>query len=64
MTGVVTVQETKFWKPNMNNLKGKKGRAILTQLRNLQPASTEEMEKEADECMRRILAKRQNEKTT
>lgn len=61
MTGVLDVQEPKYWKPNMNNLKGKKGRAILTQLRKMQPASTAQIEKEAEECLKRILARRQND---
>ena len=64
MTGVVAMQEKKYWKPNMNNLKGKKGRAILMQLRNMQPASTLQVEKEADECMKRILARRKQDETT
>ena len=64
MVGEVTMRETRYWKPNMNNLRGKKGREIMAQLRNMQKPSTHELEQEANAYMEKILARRQNEKTT
>lgn len=60
MFGGVILKDTTYLKPNMNNLKGKKGRAIMDEIRKLKPASHDTVRKEADECMERILAKRKN----
>ena len=58
------MRETRYWKPNMNNLKGKKGREIMAQLRNMQKPSTHELEQETNAYMEKILASRQHEKIT
>lgn len=64
MIGAVRMRDRGYWKPNMNNLKGKKGRQILSQLRNMQSPSTEKLENEAKDCMDRILAKRRGGEIT
>ena len=63
MTGALKMRNTQYWKPNMNNLKGKKGREILSQLRSMQAPSTEQLEDEAKKYMEKILAKRRDEET-
>ena len=64
MIGEVKMRARGYWKPNMNNLKGKKGRQILLQLRNMQSPSTEKLENEAKKCMDRILAQRRDGEIT
>ena len=46
----------------MNNLKGKKGRAVLAETRSMKAPSTEAIRREADLYMKQILAKRENTK--
>ena len=52
----------RYVKPNMTNLKGKKGKAVLAEIRSMRATSMDDVRKEADECMKRILAKRENAK--
>lgn len=51
-----------YHKPNMNNLKGKKGKAVLANIREMKATSLEDVRKAADECIKRILDRRRNEK--
>ena len=44
----------------MMNLKGKKGRAILAEIRSMKATPMDDVQKDADDCMKRILAKRKN----
>lgn len=62
MTGGIIMQVIRYGKPNMNNLKGKKGRAVLAEIRSMKAPSTEEIRREADVYMKQILAKRKNAK--
>lgn len=64
MLGGITMRNVVYIKPNMNNLKGKRGRKAFEQICSLQPASRENLKKEADACMERILARRKNERIT
>ena len=50
-----------YSRPNMNNLKGKKGRAVLEEIRNMKAPSYDDIKGEADECMERIKKKRKEE---
>ena len=50
-----------YGRPNMNNLKGKKGRAVLEEIRNMKAPSYDDIKGEADECMERIKKKRKEE---
>ena len=61
MDGGITMRERKYIKPNMTNLKGKKGRAILAEIRSMDAKPLDNIRREADECMKRILARRKNE---
>jgi len=40
------MQAKRFTKPNMNNLKGKKGRAVLAEIRSMKAPSTEAIRRE------------------
>lgn len=42
----------------MKNLRGKLGRSVLKQIRTAQKPSLESVKREADECIARILARR------
>lgn len=53
---------TKYVKPNMTNLKGKKGKAILAEIRSMKAKPMDDIRRDADACMSRILARRQNAK--
>ena len=48
----------RYVKPNMTNLKGKKGRAILAEIRNMKAKPMDDIRRDADACMNRILAGR------
>lgn len=50
----------KYVKPNMTNLKGKRGRAILDEIRNMKAKPMDDIRWDADECINRILARRNN----
>ena len=56
------MQAKRFTKPNMNNLKGKKGKAVLAEIRSMKAPSTEAIRREADVYMKQILTKRENAK--
>lgn len=62
MIGGGTVQGIRYVKPNMMNLKGKKGKAILAEIRSMKATPMDDVRKDADECMKRILARRKNAK--
>lgn len=62
MIGGGTVQRIRYVKPNMMNLKGKKGKAILAEIRSMKATPMDDVRKDADECMKRILARRKNAK--
>ena len=62
MIGGCTVQVIRYVKPNMMNLKGKKGKAILAEIRSMKATPMDDVRKDADECMKRILARRKNAK--
>ena len=47
-----------YGKPNMANLSGDLGRAIMKQIRNTPSPDWEKMEKEADAIEKRIIAAR------
>ena len=57
-----SMQTVRYVKPNMTCLKGKKGRAILAEIRSMKATPMDDVQKDADECMKRILARRKNEK--
>ena len=54
-----TPKEPRYRRPNMNNLRGKKGREILAEIRNMKPAPIDELRKEAEFYMNIILKKRE-----
>lgn len=54
---------TIYYRPNMNNLKGKVGRAVLEEIRSAKEPDWDSVKKEADECLARILARRSNERS-
>lgn len=54
------MQKNKYVKPNMTNLKGKKGRAVLAEIRNMKATPMDDVRKDADECMKRIIERRKN----
>ncbi len=54
---------TIYYKPNINNLNGKVGRAVLAEIRSAKKPDWDAVKKEADECMARILARRDDERT-
>lgn len=47
-----------YTRPNMNNLKGRHGRAILNEIRSMKTPRMDDVRQEANECMRRILEDR------
>ena len=51
----------RYRRPNMNNLRGKKGRAVLEEIRNMKAPSYDDLKREADDCMEQIIKKRQQE---
>ncbi len=57
-----SMQTVRYVKPNMTYLKGKKGRAILAEIRSMKVTPMHDVQKDADECMKRILARRKNAK--
>lgn len=57
------MMRTIYYKPNMNNLKGKVGRAVLAEIRSAKKPDWDSVKREADECMARILARRNDEKS-
>ena len=54
------MRKVKYIKPSMTNLKGKKGKAILAEIRSMDAKPLDDIRREADECMKRILARRKN----
>ena len=60
MNGGILMYTARYVKPNMTNLKGKKGKAILAEIRNMKAKPMDDIRREADECMSNILARRQN----
>ena len=50
----------RYQKPNMTNLKGKKGKAILAEIRSMKSRPIDDIRRDADACMNRILARREN----
>lgn len=60
--GGIVMPAIRYTKPNMTNLKGKKGRAILAEIRNMKARPMDDIRLEAEACMNRILARRANEK--
>lgn len=51
-------REQIFVRPNMNNLRGKRGRAVLNEIRSMKPVPTDDIKRKADECMNKIFEKR------
>ena len=67
MIGGIMKREVHYIKPNMNNLRGRRGRRIFDLICNTPPVPEEErqrLKREADECMERILARRRNEQSS
>lgn len=60
MNGGIRMHAMRYSKPNMTSLKGKRGRAILTEIRSMKARPTDDIRNEADACMNRILARRKN----
>ena len=54
-------KEPRYRRPNMNNLRGKKGRAVLEEIRNMPAPSYDDIRREAEACMEQIKKKRQEE---
>lgn len=61
MNGGCAMRTINYVKPNMTNLKGKKGRAVLAEIRNAKSRPMDDIKRDADACMNRILARRKNE---
>lgn len=56
------MREVRYVKACMTNLKGKKRRAVLAEIRSMRARPMDDLRKEADECMERILLKRKEQK--
>lgn len=56
---VFIMKTMKYSKPNIN-LKGKKGKKIFQMIQNTPKSSHEQLKKDADECMKRLLARKTN----
>lgn len=54
------MRAVRYIKPNMTNLKGKKGKAILAEIRNMKAKPMDDVRQDADACMNRILARRKD----
>ena len=52
------MNKIRYYKPSLTNLKGKKGRAILKEIRNTKAEPMDNIRDEADACIERILARR------
>lgn len=48
----------RYRKPNMTNLRGEKGRAILAEIRSMEAKPMDDIRRDADACMNRILERR------
>ena len=55
------ISTVRYLKLNITNLKRKKGRAILTEMRSMKATPMDDVQKDADECMKRILTRRKKE---
>ena len=53
------MNKIRYYKPSLTNLKGKKGRAILKEIRNTKAEPMDNIRDEADACIERILARRE-----
>lgn len=62
MLGGITVKDVAYIKPNMNNLKGRRGKAVLSEIRNAKAPKMDDVRKDADACMKRLLATREHAK--
>lgn len=62
MNGGIVMHATRYIKPNMTNLKGRRGKAILSEIRNMKAKPMDDVRREADACIDRILARRTNER--
>lgn len=62
MNGGIAMRAVRYTKPNMTNLKGKRGKAILAEIRSMKARPMDDIRRDADACMKRILARRQNAK--
>ena len=65
MKGVTFVkrQKVEFRKPNMCNLRGRTGRAVMEAIRSMKEPDFTELIKESDKCEKMILASRENGET-
>ena len=62
MKGVTFVKrQVKFSKPNMCNLRGRAGRAVMEAIRSSKAPDLTELRKEVDEFKKKFLAEEQNE---
>lgn len=52
--------EIKYIKPNMCNLHGRTGRAVMEAIRSMEEPDFTDLIRESDECEKKILASRQN----
>ena len=52
------MHEIRYYKPSLTNLKGKKGRTVLEEIRNTKAEPMDNIRDEADACIERILARR------
>ena len=55
------MHDIRYVKPNMNNLKGKKGKAILAEIRKMKARPMDDIRHDAGVCMNRIIERRQQE---
>ena len=60
MTGGVLMREVRYIKPSINNLKGRKGRAIIDAILNSKPKPLDALKAEVEECTKKNLALREN----
>ena len=51
----------RYRKLNMTNLRGEKGRAILAEIRSMEAKPMDDIRRDADACMNRILERRQHQ---
>jgi hypothetical protein len=62
MIGESAMMQDGFVKPDMMNLRGKAGKEVFDEIKNAKPVDLSYLDREAEECEDRILARRKNAK--
>ena len=62
--GAAVMRDINYVKPNITNLRGRRGRAVIEEIKNAKPdyESEAESRRRAEECIDRVLAKRNGER--